>query len=107
MLSRKFMITLLVALGLSSSLSAMAAKAAATASSAPPVASATAATALVNVNTGDLQALETIKGLGPSKAQAIVDYRNKNGHFQTIQDLAKVPGIGPKLLAKIQPQISV
>ncbi|MFN7096375.1 MAG: ComEA family DNA-binding protein, partial [Gammaproteobacteria bacterium] len=60
-----------------------------------------------NINTATLDTLENIKGLGPTKAQAIVDYRNKNGNFQTLQDLQKVPGIGPKLFDKIQSQVTI
>lgn len=61
----------------------------------------------INVNSADLAALETIKGLGATKAQAIIDYRTKNGHFKTVEEVENVPGVGPKLLQKIQSQITV
>ena len=53
----------------------------------------------VNVNTADAQALaENIKGIGPKKAQAIVNYRNQYGPFKSIEDLMKVKGIGQKIV---------
>ena len=55
----------------------------------------------VNINTADVQTLsDSIKGIGPSKAQAIVAYRTKNGPFQDINDLALVKGIGVKTVQK-------
>ena len=55
----------------------------------------------VNINTADAPTLSTnIKGVGMKKAQAIIDYREKNGKFNKIEDLMKVKGIGPKLLEK-------
>ena len=55
----------------------------------------------VNINTADAPTLSTnIKGVGMKKAQAIIDYRKKNGKFNKIEDLMKVKGIGPKLLEK-------
>jgi competence protein ComEA len=53
----------------------------------------------VNVNTADAATLaKELDGVGPSKAQAIVDYRQKNGPFRTAEDLLKVQGIGPRVL---------
>lgn len=55
----------------------------------------------VNINTADAKTLaENIKGVGPKKAQAIVIYRRENGPFKSIHDLAKVKGIGERLIAK-------
>jgi competence protein ComEA len=55
----------------------------------------------VNINTADAKTLaENIKGVGPKKAQAIVVYRRENGPFKSIHDLAKVKGIGEKLIAR-------
>jgi len=62
---------------------------------------------LVNLNTADATTLETVKGLGATKAQAIVNYRQQHGNFATVADVSKVPGIGPKLLAKIQAGLTV
>lgn len=41
---------------------------------------------------------KAIKGVGDAKAAAIVEYRSKNGSFKSVDDLAKVPGIGPKTI---------
>jgi competence protein ComEA len=55
----------------------------------------------VNVNTADAQTLsDSLNGIGLVKAQAIVNYRNKNGEFKSMSDLAKVSGIGEKTLEK-------
>jgi len=52
----------------------------------------------VNINTADEATLSTLKGVGPAKAKAIIEYRNTNGQFATIEDLAKIKGIGTKIL---------
>lgn len=106
MLSRKLMVSTIVTIGLVASAGAWAATTT-KASTAPVTASTAATTVPININTADLATIENIKGLGPTKAQAIVDYRTKNGNFQTVQDLQKVPGIGPKLFEKIQSQVTV
>ena len=49
----------------------------------------------VNINTATQAELETLDGVGPVKAQAIIDYRKKNGGFKSIDELEKVDGIGP------------
>ena len=55
----------------------------------------------VNINTADAPTLsKNIKGVGMKKAQAIIDYREKNGKFNKVEDLMKVKGIGVKLLEK-------
>jgi competence protein ComEA len=60
----------------------------------------------VNINTADAAAIASaLSGLGPKKAQAVVDYRTKNGEFKTLDDLNKVPGIGDKTIEKIKPDI--
>jgi len=61
----------------------------------------------VNINTADTAALQQINGIGPSKANAIIEYRKVNGPFATVDDLTKVPGIGEKSLAHLKPQITV
>ena len=53
----------------------------------------------VNVNTADASAIaKELDGIGPAKAQAIVEYRQKNGPFRTADDLLKVDGIGERVL---------
>lgn len=49
---------------------------------------------LLNINFATQQELESLPGIGPTKAKAIIDYREKNGSFLVIEDLMKVSGIG-------------
>ncbi|KAF1679559.1 helix-hairpin-helix domain-containing protein [Bacillus mexicanus] len=63
--------------------------------------------ALVNINTATLEELQGISGVGPSKAEAIIAYREENGRFQTIEDMTKVSGIGEKSFEKIKSSITV
>ena len=65
------------------------------------------AMAAVNLNTASKQELESLNGIGPAKAQAIIDYRTKNGGFKTIDDLKNVPGIGEKTFEKLKSEIAV
>jgi competence protein ComEA len=64
------------------------------------------AVAAVNINTATKEELSSIKGVGEKRAQEIIDYRTKNGPFKTVDDLQKVPGIGPGLMKQIRSQIS-
>jgi competence protein ComEA len=60
----------------------------------------------VNINTADAQKIaDSISGFGLKKAQAIIDYRTKNGDFKTLDDLNKVSGIGDKTIEKIKADI--
>lgn len=61
----------------------------------------------IDINSADVAQLEKINGIGPAKAKAIVDYRTQNGPFQKIEDLEKVPGIGPKMLEKIKTEVTI
>lgn len=63
--------------------------------------------ALVNINTADVTLLDTLPGIGPSKAAAIVDYRTANGPFARVEDIDNVKGIGPTILAEIKTLITV
>jgi len=55
----------------------------------------------VNINTATAESLAVnIKGVGKKKAEAIIAYRQANGPFKSVEELAKVKGIGPKLLLK-------
>ena len=61
----------------------------------------------VNINTATKEQLDALKGIGPTKAQAIIDYRTKHGPFKSIDDLEKVPGIGPATLKDIRNDITL
>lgn len=61
-------------------------------------------TGAVNINVAGVGDLQNLPGIGPSKAQAIVDDRTMNGPFATCQDLQRVAGIGPATLANVLPQ---
>src|SRR5438093_1266274 len=63
--------------------------------------------AAVNINTATKEELDALPGIGPVKAQAIVDYRNANGPFKTPADVMKVKGIKEGEFGKIKDQISV
>jgi competence protein ComEA len=54
----------------------------------------------VNVNTADAESIsQELVGIGLAKAQAIVEYRTQNGAFETPEELLKVKGVGPRILA--------
>ena len=57
---------------------------------------------LININTASINELMTIPGIGESKAKAIIEYRNNNGSFKTIEDIQNVTGIGAKLYEQIK-----
>src|SRR5262245_8018965 len=61
----------------------------------------------VNINTATKEQLDSLKGIGPTKAQAIIDYRTKHGPFKSVDDLEKVPGIGPATMKDIRSDITV
>ncbi len=65
------------------------------------------AAAAVNINTATKEELTSLKGVGDKRAQEIIDYRKKNGDFKSIDDLEKVPGIGPGLMKQIRSDITV
>ncbi len=55
----------------------------------------------IDVNTATAEQLETIKGIGPKTAAKIIEFREQNGPFSSIQDVVKVKGIGEKTLQKM------
>ena len=60
----------------------------------------------VNINTATLEELQTIKGIGKKKAEAILQYRKEHGSFRTKEDLLQVKGIGKKALEAIESQVT-
>lgn len=63
--------------------------------------------ALININSASQQQLETLSGVGPVLAAAIVAYRTQHGPFHSVDDLLDVSGIGPATLQALRPQVTV
>jgi competence protein ComEA len=61
----------------------------------------------ININTATLEQLESLPGIGPTRAQAILDYRQQNGNFGSIEDIQKVKGIKQGEFSKIKEMIKV
>lgn len=61
----------------------------------------------VNINTGTLEDLKTLNGIGDSKAKSIIEYREQNGGFKSIEDIKNVTGIGEKMFERIKEQIEI
>ena len=79
---------------------------------APPVSgtgsgSGKTAGAVMNINTATAAELETLPRIGPTMAQRIVEYRQANGPFESIEEIQEVPGIGPKTFAGFEDTITV
>lgn len=62
---------------------------------------------LVNINTANASELETLPGIGPKKASAILQFRQENGSFKGIDGLLEVSGIGQKTFDQLAPFITV
>ena len=62
---------------------------------------------LVNVNTANAEELETLTGIGPALAQAIIDYRAGHGAFRSAEDLLLVKGIGEAKLEGFRAEITL
>ena len=62
---------------------------------------------LININTADVEKLSELKGIGTSLAQRIIDYREQNGAFKSIDELKNVRGIGDKKFAAFKDKITI
>jgi competence protein ComEA len=63
--------------------------------------------AAIDINTATAAQLETVSGIGPKKAEAIVEYRKKNGPFKSVDDLDKVKGLGKASIDKMRSELTV
>jgi competence protein ComEA len=63
--------------------------------------------ASVNINTATQSELEAVKGVGPAKAQAIIQYRQANGQFKHLDELDNVKGFGKASIDKLKMELSV
>lgn len=61
----------------------------------------------ININTADSETLQELPNIGPAKAQAIIDYRNQNGRFKSIDEIKNVKGIGDKTFEELKDLISI
>lgn len=61
----------------------------------------------ININTASLEELQTITGIGESKAKAIIEYREEHGNFQSIEEIKEVSGIGESLYEKVKNSITI
>lgn len=61
----------------------------------------------IRLNYATQEEIETLSGIGPSKAQAIIQYREENGFFQSVEDLLNISGIGEKTLEDIRDDIQI
>ena len=62
---------------------------------------------IVNINTASIEELDSLPGIGSSKAQNIIDYRNVNGKFGSIEEILNVNGIGTAIYEQIKTYITV
>ncbi|MEU5873963.1 helix-hairpin-helix domain-containing protein [Glycomyces sp. NPDC047369] len=65
------------------------------------------ATGLVNINVASAQELDALKGIGPVLAERIIEYREANGSFQSVDELSEVSGIGSALLEQLRDQVTL
>ena len=71
------------------------------------LAAVSAALAAVNLNTASRDELVAVPGIGPSKAQAIVEHRTTHGPFKSVDDLKQVKGFRDKLVERLRPELTV
>jgi competence protein ComEA len=63
--------------------------------------------AIVNINSADAKELATLKGIGAAKAEAIIEWRNANGAFKSIDELTQVKGVGAQIFEGVKDEIVV
>ena len=73
----------------------------------PEVSNSMAPIEAVSINSADAKMLAKLPGIGKKKAQAIVNYRDENGVFTSLEDLAKVKGIGKKVMSKLEGKVKL
>ncbi len=61
----------------------------------------------IDINTATLEQLDKLPGVGPSTAQKIIDYREKHGNYNSIEDLKKLGGIGDKTIDKLRDKVDI
>ena len=65
------------------------------------------ALAALNLNTATKEELVALSGIGPARAQAILDYRSQHGAFKSVDELKDVKGIGARRFEKLKPELTV
>ncbi len=65
------------------------------------------ASEIININTATADELQTLKGIGETKAAAIIQYRTENGGFKSIEEICRVKGIGDATFNKIRDRITI
>jgi len=78
-----------------------------TSSSGSVAGESTQRTGLVNLNTASSSQLDSLPGIGPAYAQRIIEYREANGGFKSVDEIQNVKGIGPKTFDKLKDQITI
>ena len=74
---------------------------------AKPALSASSAADKISLDQASIEQLQQLNGIGQKKAEAIIEYRQKNGKFKTIEDIQQVKGIGPALFAKNKDKLAL
>lgn len=72
----------------------------------PGTPKATAAAGVVDINTATADELDTLPGIGPALADAIIEYRTDNGPFSSVDELARVPGVSARMVDAMREQIT-